>query len=314
MQKEAEMKRNEGWGILLTVLVAVFASAPVSAENRGDVERDRQPRAWPLEMVSGQASRLLLVREGATVPPRALAAIEDVGKELRFAIGAGSVRFGDGAAVVAEKSGTDGVVSTPALRAGRAHDESFIEITVQGRSLGVLHVRTIPVETWAMILDALSADPGAVVERTSDYAVVNEALMKSSNQGMQQRLGSAPPAQEFANAESGGMRAAGVCFRQLWGPGWVNWNIGNPAQWGYSVKPENSWPLVWARAPGQDADGIYNWYWGCNEAVKVPDNCTATVGDGQISCCCNMAGAALGHVCEWVYPADSSIGWPICPL
>lgn len=113
-------------------------------------------------------------------------------------------------------------------------------------------------------------------------------------------------------ATEGTAEADGLCIRSPIGPGWVNWTMSNPASWGYSVKPESSGSLVWARSPGQDLDALYNRAWGCGVALKVADSCTATVGSGYIECCCNAAAAEFGHICQWVPTA--SHGFPSCPL
>jgi hypothetical protein len=142
----------------------------------------------------------------------------------------------------------------------------------------------------------------------------NETASKSedSTRGVRQELGSSPKATNYA---LGGAQTYGICVRAAWGPGWVNWAMSNPSGSGFSVKPESTWNLVWASAPGQNCDGIYRQSWGCGSALKVPDSCTADVTTGgSVSCCCNAAMAALGHVCQWVNPGASNIGWPNCPL
>jgi hypothetical protein len=108
-----------------------------------------------------------------------------------------------------------------------------------------------------------------------------------------------------------------LCLRVPWGPGWVNWEMSSPFSAGFSVKPENSSSVVAAKAPGQELDWMYHKSWGCGRAYKVPDSCTATVSSsGSISCCCNSAMMALGHVCKWINPATEppAGSWPNCPL
>lgn len=117
-----------------------------------------------------------------------------------------------------------------------------------------------------------------------------------------------------------GAQAAGVCIRGPLGPGRVNWKFANPGQSGakYSVKPETSVPLVWAKSPAQDIDGIYRMAWGNCTALKVPDSCTVDVNsDNTMSACCNAAMATLGHVVKWTNTCSSSsaeAGWPDNPL
>lgn len=117
-----------------------------------------------------------------------------------------------------------------------------------------------------------------------------------------------------------GAQAAGVCIRGPLGPGWVNWKMSNPGQNGYkySVKPETSVNLIWAKAPSQAIDGVYRASWGNCSALKVPDSCTVDVNTSNtISSCCNAAMAALGHVVKWTNTCSSSSsesGWPDNPL
>lgn len=95
----------------------------------------------------------------------------------------------------------------------------------------------------------------------------------------------------------------GVCVRVPWGPGKVEWSHSFPGVGGqyFSVAPESNSTLFWAVAPGQNIDAIYNRFWGCGTALKIPDSCTATVTTGgQITTCCNAAMAAFGHVPVWV--------------
>jgi hypothetical protein len=94
-----------------------------------------------------------------------------------------------------------------------------------------------------------------------------------------------------------------ACIRVLWGPGKVEWQHSTPGAGGqfFSVAPETTPTLVWAAAPQQDIDAIYNRFWGCGIALKIPSSCTATVTtSGGITACCNAAAAAIGHVPVWV--------------
>ena len=94
-----------------------------------------------------------------------------------------------------------------------------------------------------------------------------------------------------------------VCLRVPWGPGKVEWQGPSPGAGGqfFSVAPESTPPLVWAAAPQQNIDAIYNRFWGCGVALKIPDSCTATVTtNGEISACCNDLAAAAGHIPVWV--------------
>lgn len=297
---------------LVTLVTCGILSSASTASAEPSARGERHLAAWPLGLSSKEVSKVLLVREGAEVPARELLAMESPNAELRFRVASGQVRFENGSEAALGRAGSDGVIETPVIKAGPVNDESSIEIVSRGRTLGVLRVRTLPHETWASILDVLANDPGVVVERAPAYAVVDLSMVKSSGLGLQQGFGSGAGQETKAN-RGGGVEPMALCVRVPWGPGWVNWGMSNPAGAGYSVKPESSGSLVWARSSGQDADGIYNRAWGCGTAFKIPDNCTATVAsNGSISCCCNAAMAALGHVCRWLNPG--AVGWPNCPL
>lgn len=171
-------------------------------------------------------------------------------------------------------------------------------VEVSSESAGT--IRVVPEKNWEKLIELLSRT-GAVVEKDANRLLVDES--KISDEGELQRFDD--------SGES--TKVKGVCMRTPFGPGLVKWWMSNPAGQGFSRKPESSWALTWAQAPEQDCDGIYNRRWGCGRAFKVPDSCTAVVNSyGGLDCCCNVAMAQFGIVCQWKNPVE--LNWPVCPL
>ncbi|WP_437321954.1 hypothetical protein [Sorangium sp. So ce385] len=228
--------------------------------------------------------------------------------QIEFAMKQGQATFAGGEAHQAVSVSSDGFVRLPAIQAGPAHDESFIEVSVDGAVLfDDLRVATLPEGAVAQLGELAASSSDAFVALSDRFAIVDEVVFADDAGWSGKRVSS-----EDDEGDGAGIEARGLCVRAAWGPGRVEWSISNPSSWGYSVKPETTTSLVWAASPGQDIDGIYNSSWGCGTAYKVPDSCTATVTSNGISCCCNAAMAALGHVCAWVNPG--AIGWANCPL
>ncbi|MDR1853208.1 MAG: hypothetical protein LBR21_11290 [Propionibacteriaceae bacterium] len=110
----------------------------------------------------------------------------------------------------------------------------------------------------------------------------------------------------------------GLCIRLPIGPGRVEWGFSNPSGSTayFSVKPENSNSLVWAKAPGQDVDGVYRRSWGKCKALKIPDSATVNIdsANGTIRYCQNAAAALLGHVVKWTNTCSGDeASWPDSP-
>ena len=83
---------------------------------------------------------------------------------------------------------------------------------------------------------------------------------------------------------------------------------------GYSFKPETGStlaPVVLQFTPL--VDGLYRTSWGCNKALKIPDNTVAEVGPVSAACCQGLIAWALDRRCVFIDP--SQLGdWPNCPL
>lgn len=248
----------------------------------------------------------LLIDEGTVLAAYPLPELLPTGAtRVTVEVASGSARFHDSGGAEGIVAYSHGGVMPPGLQAGRAYDESLIRLSLKGgEPLGMLRVRTLPMAGVRHLISTIGADSQALLRFEEHAALLDERRLRVEARGIRMSLTGEP---------TGQAQAADICIRSPFGPGWVNWNMYNPSGAGYSVKPEGSFSLSWASAPGQDADGIYNHWWRCGTALKIPDSCTATVGGGgHISCCCNAALAAAGYVCQWVNPG--LIGWPGCPL
>ena len=111
---------------------------------------------------------------------------------------------------------------------------------------------------------------------------------------------------------TGRATTAGLCVRTPFPPGWIEWQGINPGAYLYSVLPESAPSLIWSYPPSQDADAMYNRYWGCYNAIKIPSHCTAYAVDG--GCCCNIAASQFAGVCRVADFNGPEAGWPACPL
>ncbi len=159
------------------------------------------------------------------------------------------------------------------------------------------------------------ANPNASEALSSQTASKFDPLRLSANEssrGVSGRISLKNGLLSFSPPEGGAAESDAVCLRTPFGPGLVNWYFYNPSSWGYSVKPESAWSLIWAAPPSQGIDGIYNRAWG-STALKVPDSCTVDFSSpNDFTYCCNAAAWAAGYRMEWVVPGN--IAWPPRPL
>ncbi|TKD05242.1 hypothetical protein [Polyangium fumosum] len=268
--------------------------------------------AVPLEGGHAEASveraleGTLLIEVGHTSPEMdgfLVRADREVSLELTIE---GRSTFADGSTSRSLVAGPGDVVRLPAILAADTVDESFVIGKVDGAEVDRQRIATLPEGGVEELKNSFKEMSGAVLHAGEAFAIVDEDAVASQASA----IGS-PAGILYAGEDD--IIPLGLCVREAWGPGKVVWDFANPQASGYSSKPENAWNLVWASAPQQDTDGIYRSGWGCGQAFKIPDSCTATVAaNGTISYCCNWAMQQLGHVCQWVNPG--AIGWPNCPL
>jgi len=247
--------------------------------------------------------------------------------DVTFTI-SGNARFKTPQGILAVTSTEGGVIMTPPIVAGPAFGESFVRAVVDGQTV-IENLRVVTLETGG--IDNLKKyigtdDPGLIV-LGDHYAVLDESKMRVTTQAVTGRTegptkkdgktGGDP--QEQSSSQIADQNAVdGVCIRAPWGPGWVDWVWGWSNPWatnGYAYKPESANVVYRADDLADDAvDALYNKYWGCGVAFKVPDSCTVTVYQGEpntLHYCCNAAMWAIGHRVEWVNPSQH--GFPKCP-
>ena len=114
----------------------------------------------------------------------------------------------------------------------------------------------------------------------------------------------------------------GFCF--TWSnpftPGKLRFSIARPGQGGarHSYLGEGERHISWAYGGiGRefDVEGLYNQYWGCRIAVKIPDHCRLIMGAGSGSGCCQGATSLIFGTIRVVYPPNvEGSRWPRCPL
>lgn len=199
------------------------------------------------------------------------------------------------------------MIALPPVSIGDAFGESSITVMIGDDTVvDEIKVASIP-EGGVRELKTLMAEQADVIIYSEEHvAIVDDTTIMAGTKSF------LPAPGEVATEPASATIPLDLCIRVPWGPGRVEWGFSSPSNAGYSVKPESAFNLIWAQAPGQDIDGIYKHSWGCGTALKVPDNCTATVqSNGSISCCCNAL-TSVKYVCSWVNPG--SIGFPTCPL
>ena len=232
--------------------------------------------------------------------------------ELTFSMYEGNARFQSSEEVMAITLSTDGIIMSPAIVSGTAYDESFFRVIYRGHTIiDRIRVATLPVGGIGNLGNRiLFADP-SIIALGDHYAVVDESRMTNITDDAITFQSPGNTAEERDAPQT----AASLCIRTPFGPGLVKWNFSNPGRTGagFSVKPESSYNLIWASAPSNAIDAIYNRGWGCGIALKVPDSCTVTWNSSSSwSSCCNATFAALGYVPKWVNPAQHN--FPYCPL
>lgn len=232
--------------------------------------------------------------------------------ELTFSMFEGNARFQSDEGVMATTLSMDGRIMTPAIISSTAYDESFFRVIYRGHTIiDRVRVATLPVGGIGNLGNRIIfADP-SVITLGDHFAVVDESRITDvSDEAITFQSG-----ENTNTAPNAPQTTASLCIRTPFAPGLVKWNFSNPGRTGagFSVKPESSYALIWASAPSNAIDAIYNRQWGCGIALKVPDSCTVTWNSpSSWSSCCNATFAALGYVPKWVNPAQHN--FPYCPL
>ena len=230
--------------------------------------------------------------------------------EVIFTVSGGGARFKNVERITATRTVENGLINTPDIIPGPTNDESFITVLIGGQVvLDNLRVATLPAGGIQKLLRYIPATDPSLVILGDHYAVVDENKLTDVSDETVTLFGRVPGGKKKRGDE---FTTQGLCIRTIRPPGIVKWYINNPAGAGFSYKPEGPNALVWASAPSNAIDGIYNKNWGCGIALKVPTSCTISWYSSYYSACCNAAAAAIGKVPRWVNPG--SIGWENCPL
>jgi hypothetical protein len=304
-----------------------FRTSEISREATiSDGRRSARPGLRPS---TRQRPISILIEEGAELPPQLLirlkgsprsegglsprAIISDSAETVGqietaspsgtiFTISGGNARFRSGGSLI-----------TTARVEGGA-DESFIRLLVNGQmAVDYLRIATLPQGGIPKLMRHLAGNEAAVITWGDRYAVVDEDKLVSVAEPSLQISIPIPGNEEDSDSDPNNpANLEGLCIRTPRGPGLVRWQISDPAGKGFSVKPEASSVLVWASAPSNEIDAIYNKFWGCGVALKVPDSCTIDWKSSSYTACCNALFAAMGYVPTWVNPKQHS--FPDCPL
>jgi hypothetical protein len=318
----------------------------LEAAGPGNLANTSAPKAPAVSsftyLLSGEGRALSIIVEfGSEVPPIYLLDV-DLPNNTRvlFEIETGQARFSAPfRKTLTEARISDGRLLLPRLVPGeRPFDESTLSVRSRGKKL-VENIRVAIVhQGWVgQLATTPSIKDTALLFKEESYAIVDEGLVDWSrwqedylvhplvapgthNHSPQQLE---PFVDYFDPSQTDPDWCPGACIRIPFGPGRVTWETGSPKNFGWSVLLEGfngqnpSAYLVWGKAPSQAIDAMYNVYWGCGTALKVPDSCTAKASDPNlgVECCCNHAAAYFGHVCRFVNPGQGGeYNWPPCPL
>lgn len=313
----------------------VTASVPIKPRQLDEPVNPTAIFSWIEDRASDPSRERpisVLVEIGNTIPPLLLLETTSTFQERVSLKLTGPARFhANFPRTLVEYSPAAKQIVLPEIDPGnRYFEESSLRVYAQGEDLlSPLRISVLP-EGWVEKVAGIAIfAEDALLFHTDKIAIIDEDLVKwerweevSVDHGDKEELNHQHPAwlspevDNFDPSEGDPDWCPGWCIRIPFGPGKVQWNVGNPAGLKWSVKPESvGGVLIPAAAPLQAVDGLYAKPWGCGQALKVPDSCTAYAAFplSPIECCCNHAAALLGHVCRWIDPTPLS-DWPNCPL
>ncbi|MCI0417758.1 MAG: hypothetical protein L0312_00820 [Acidobacteria bacterium] len=237
--------------------------------------------------------------------------------EVVFRLDGGSARFEqNGGRILHAATSTviGGMLRLPAIKAGKADEESLLKVLVDGEEVFErLPVTTVPAEAFRE-LEQYRADNEAAFLSVADHSAIVDTSKLTVTPGklvseVISLNGSPIPAEEKRQIHINS-------FTDPWKAGLVIWNITDPKGAGYSYLPElPPAELKWASAPRNEVDAIYNKNWGCDVALKIPNHCTARIfKDWMIGFCNPIISLKKGRI-RWVTPAQGEEkDWPRCPL
>jgi hypothetical protein len=193
------------------------------------------------------------------------------------------LRLQDGGIEVLGEQVTAGLVNIPAL------------LSVQGATVDVYLEESlfggIDVYTTAVLPRIPEGLEDSVLFQGRTFMVVDMSKIDGSGA----ELVSGTTMTEFNVSSYDGVgivrQALSNCGNNVWGPGVGRFLSSSPGPYGqrYSYCPESTPTLNWAAQGDFGIDALYNQYWGCTQAIKVPNNCTYTVdASNNRSYCCGF--------------------------
>lgn len=228
----------------------------------------------------------------------------------------------------------------PSLRPGPLLRESFVALYRDGRVLlENLRFVTVPSEVFEVLHSQVQEGEAGVLFRGQTMVVVDESIWVEADPDIDiprdlvieapvpegfdiEREPSGKPGEpdtQLPDYPGGGDDDGEVdrCpTRTCTGSnpltaGVVKWYVPDPVASGFTYKPETvSNQLACPTVPADAVDGVYRVKWGCSIALKIPNNCVASLFDTEGSCCCGDL-ALFGKICEYIDPTQLP-DWPNC--
>ncbi len=324
--------KNRFLQVSLFGLILAGAAAPLTQVAPSKAQEQKQGPA--------DASHItLVVEKGFVIPSQLLtgvegqqsdgiALIESLRLSERFITGApldvtftisGNARFESGGAdgLLAVALTENGVIKTPAIVAGPAPGESFIEVMVNSQTV-IEKLRVATVETgWLNNIDKFipSGDP-ALIARGDHYLVLDMNKVGDTTRAFTWS-GKAPKIKAgilggdtmnqgtLKASDQDVVAASGLCFRLLLTAGLVYWHWSSSNPWssggyGYLTEDNPPWAVYRADDLVEDRiDAVYNRYWG-QTVLKVPNGCTVDWNqNGSWSACCHWTNHVAGLLPRW---------------
>lgn len=308
------------------------------------------PNAGPDEPAIAQ-----VVAAGRILPAQPVRWIDDTPAVFTLRVSRGEARFEDGAASAVVAVARPGWLVQPPIRPGPPGDASLVEMYTDVYGVPAAPARSVFTTDRAGIRelrDVVPADDPARLDAGEHHVVIDLGAVRDTRvvtvfgAGARRRSESLgrPGARAATTAEGGahgsggtldlpGLDLSGAPFaidvaagtapvppfgdeaRTARGPGIVEWAFADPAEAGFSVKPDAATTLLRPWAAGRAADGLYRAGWGCCAALEVPDSCTVTLlgPDAAFVALCNRVAFLAGRRPRWIDACERP-DWPDCPL
>lgn len=289
----------------------------------------------------------VLIRHGSASTELPLGDFDELPRaDLRFIVSRGQGGFvasgGPGVERDRQAMIRGGELVIPSLAAGGLLAETHVELRSGETVVEKLRFVTLPVDLFDLLRGQLERGSSGVLYMDRSTIVVDEdrwvvdpppldypagyiveapsvegyALRSSVAGNAVEWTDSVEPLDDYGGGGGDGGRnwdrcPSSICWSNPLPPGVVEWRTPDPRADGFSVKLESySNVLHCPQLPKQGVDGVYKNSWGCNKALKIPDNCQANLYSSHGSCCCGSL-TPLGYVCTWIDPRQFP-DWPNC--